>query len=75
MRSVESSTGWLEQFDWISVWIQHLDLTAAGTSLHLVTKLDASFFQGFDLRRKVSHAKHDPIPSAWLLRLTTRHRA
>jgi hypothetical protein len=65
---------WLEELDWIAVGIFDLDLSADGTSLHLIAKLHARVLQRVDLRRQIRHAQDDSIPSARLLGLAAGHR-
>jgi len=54
----------LEELDWIPVGIFYLDLSAAGTSLHLIAKLHPRVLQRVDLRRQIRHAQDHSIPSA-----------
>ena len=49
-------SSWLEQFDWIAVGIFDLDLSADGTSLHLIAKLHARVLERVDLRRQTRDA-------------------
>jgi hypothetical protein len=64
----------LEELHRISVRIFHLDLPAAGSTLHLIAKLYSRLVQYVDLRRKVGYAKDDSVPSARRLGLTAGHR-
>ena len=45
-----SLLSWLEELDWIAVGIFDLDLSAEGTSLHLIAKLHPRVLQRVDLR-------------------------
>src|SRR5688572_24320557 len=65
----------LEQLDGIAVGILDLNLLAARTSLHVVSKIQASFLQGIDEPGKIADPKHDTIPSARFLLLAVRHRS
>jgi hypothetical protein len=63
-----------EQFDRIAVLILDLDLLAARSGLHVVSKTNAGLLQRVDERREIIHTKHDTIPPARVLLLTARHR-
>src|SRR5712671_995098 len=65
---------WLEELDGIAVGIFDLDLSAGGTSLHLIAKLHTRDLQRVDLRRQIGDAKDHAIRSARLLGLAAGHR-
>src|SRR6266542_926466 len=64
----------LEKLDWIPVGIFYLDLSAAGTSLDLVSKSHSCVLQRVDLRRQIRDAQDDSIPATRLLGLAAGHR-
>src|SRR5437867_386862 len=70
-----SLLSWLEELDWIAVGIFDLDLSAEGTSLHLIAKLPPRVLQRVDLGRQIRHAQDHSIPSARLLGFAAGHRA
>jgi hypothetical protein len=71
VRHVSTLAGWLsrwlEQFDRIAVGIFDLDLSAGGTSLHLIAKLHARVLKHVDLYRQIRDVQNNSIPSARLL--------
>lgn len=51
----------LEQLDWVAVGIFNLNLSAAGTSLHLIATFHAGVFQNLDSRWQVRDSQHRPV--------------
>jgi hypothetical protein len=45
------------ELDWIAVGVFDLDLSAGGTSLHLIAKFDARVLARVDLHRQIRHAQ------------------
>ena len=64
----------LEQLDRIPVGILDLDLPTARPGLHVVSEMEARFFQYLDERGEILDPKHDAVPSAGFLPLPIRHR-
>ena len=62
----------LKQFDRIPVRIFQLDLLAAWTYFHLISKDQAGLFERFDSGRQVVYVQNHSIPSARFLPLTIR---
>src|SRR5438034_613778 len=59
----------------VAIGIFDLDLSAEGTSLHLIAKLPPRVLQRVDLGRQIRHAQDHSIPSARLLGFAAGHRA
>jgi hypothetical protein len=64
-------------FDWVPVWIEQLNLLAAGAGDNIAAKLQAPVLHGGDHRRQVLHRYHEAIPSTrfWLLAIWQRASA
>jgi hypothetical protein len=69
MQSDSWARGGLEQFDWIPVWIEQLNLFAARAHDYIAPKLQAPILHVCDDGRKLIHGQHEAIPSAWFLLL------
>ena len=65
----------LEQLDRVAVRIFNLNLFAARTNLHLVSKTQTRLSQLTDARRQVLHLKQNAVPSAGLLLAAVRQWA
>src|SRR6185436_11853228 len=60
--SMTQLRGRLEQFHRIAVGVFDLDLAAARSGLHVVSKMNARRLQLLDPCRQVAHLKNEPIP-------------
>jgi len=64
----------LEQLEGIPIGIEQLDLLAARSDFHLISKLKPLRFQLLDARWKIGDTKHHAIPSSCFLTVAVRHR-
>ena len=52
-----------------------MNLLAAGTDLHRITKVESGLLERLDACRQIGHAKDDSVPSPWFLPPAVGHVA
>ena len=73
-RTVLGAPRRLEEFDWVSIGIEQLDLLTAGTSDDVASEGDTRPAKCGDDRCEIVDGEHQSIPTARLLLLTVGHR-
>jgi len=66
--------GRFEQFDWVLVRIEQLNLFSARSTDDVTSEAEAAIFHRCNERWKLAHGEYKSVPSARFLQLAIRHR-